>query len=296
MAAKGSDADDAERDIELPEDSDGGLDFVRSIGRQFRLLRERAGLSQEETGAALGYSEDTISSVERARRVPQADLLRRAGQLFDDGGVLAETVADLESAKKKFRIKHPSWFREYARLEGSASEINSYATMVIPGLLQTEPYAHALYRARQPPLAEETIEKWVAGRMARQEILNNPVSWPPPKNTYVIEESVLLRPVGGPEVRRGQLANLLRAADLRSTELQIMPTEQEDHPGVNGPFILITPKGRSQLGYLETHGRPRLISDQEEVRVLAARYGSIRAQALGFRESRKLIEKYLGEL
>ncbi|WP_405391563.1 Scr1 family TA system antitoxin-like transcriptional regulator [Streptomyces sp. NBC_01102] len=54
----------------------------------------------------------------------------------------------------------------------------------------------------------------------------------------------------------------------------------EDHSALEGPFILLTPKGRGQLAYLEVQSTNRLITDAEEVRVLAARYGSIRGQAL----------------
>jgi transcriptional regulator with XRE-family HTH domain len=288
--------EDTERDVELPEDSDGGLDFVRALGKQFRVLRERADLSQEAAAGRLGYSDDLISSIERGRRVPQTELLRRADRLYDAGGVLAAVADDLEEAKRKFRTKHPAWFRTFVRLEAQAKEINEYATMVIPGLLQTEAYARAIHRARQPSLDDETIERRVTARLARQEILNAPVSWPPPKATFVIEESVLLRPVGNGEVRRGQLLNLLRASELQYVEIQIMPIARDDHPSLDGPFTLLTPKGRGQLGYVGSMGHARLITDPEEVRLMAAQYGSIRAQALGFRESRELIEKLLGDL
>jgi hypothetical protein len=102
--------------------------------------------------------------------------------------------------------------------------------------------------------------------------------------------------MGGPEVRQGQLRNLLRASELQGTEVQIMPTERDDHPGLEGAFTLLMPKGRAQVAYFESHGHARLVTDTEEVRLLAARYGSIRAQALGFGESRELIEKLLGDL
>jgi transcriptional regulator with XRE-family HTH domain len=106
----------SERDVELPEDSDGGLDFVRALGKQFRVLRERAGLSQDAAAEQLGYSADLLSSVERARRVPQSELLRNADRLYDAGGVLAAVADDLEEAKRKFRTKHPAWFRTFVRL------------------------------------------------------------------------------------------------------------------------------------------------------------------------------------
>jgi transcriptional regulator with XRE-family HTH domain len=280
-------------DTELPEDNDGARDFFRAIGKQLKFLRERAGLTQQEAADRLGWGMDLLSSVERGRRVPQPDLLAAADTLYRTGGLLMVMAEDIQEAKTKARVRHPAWFRIFARLEAKAVEINNYTTMVIPGLLQTEGYARALYRVRQPALDEATIEKYVQDRLARQEILTK---WPPPKTTFVVEESALHRPIGGPEVRRAQLQNLLRASELRGTELQVMPTACEDHPGMEGPFVLLTPQGRPQVAYFESHGHNRLITDPEQVRLLASRYGSIRAQALGFRESLALIEKLLGDL
>jgi transcriptional regulator with XRE-family HTH domain len=278
-------------EAELPEDNDSALDFFRAIGKQLKLLRERAGFTQQQLAERLNYGVDQIASVENGRRVAQPDLLAKADKLFDMHGLLTVTSEDIQKARDKARQRHPAWFRIYARLEAEAVEIHEYATMVIPGLLQTEAYARARYQARQPRLDEATIEKRVADRLSRQEIL---MKWPPPDTTFVIEESVLHRPIGGWEVMRGQLQNLLRASELRGVELQIMPTERAEHPGLPGPFTVLTPKGKPQLGYVESNGQPRLITDADQVRAMANRYGNIRAQALNFRESQALIEKLLG--
>jgi transcriptional regulator with XRE-family HTH domain len=283
----------AEQSAELPEDNDSALDFFRAIGKQLRFLREQAGFTQRQVADRFNYGVDQIASVERGRRVPYPDLLTKADKLYGTDGLLAVTAEDIKKARDKARQRHPAWFRIYARLEAAAVEIHEYATMVIPGLLQTEAYARALYEVRQPRLDEALIEKRVADRLSRQEILTK---WPPPDTTFVVEESVLYRPIGGPEVMRGELRNLLRASELRGTEIQVMPTERADHPGLDGPFNLLTPKGKAQLGYVESHRQPRLITDAEQVRRMANQYGSIRAQALNFRESQALIEKLLGEL
>jgi hypothetical protein len=200
---------------------------------------------------------------------------------------------DLRKANEKVRLRHPTWYRQVAAIEAKAVEIHSYTTMVFHGLLQTEAYARAAYRARRPALDEETIEQRVADRLERQQILT---VWPPLCASFVIEESVLHRPLGGRAVHRGQLRNLLRIAELRDTEVQVMPMRCEEHPDLEGPFTLMTPKGKPQMAYMESHGHPRIIADAEEVRLMAARYGSIRAHALTPRESVALIERMLGEL
>ncbi|WP_328668253.1 helix-turn-helix transcriptional regulator [Streptomyces sp. NBC_00322] len=279
-----------ERRPDPPEDADGAADLNRAVGKQLKLLRERAGWTQKELGDRLGYGEDLISSLERGRRTPQPELLDAADDLLGAGGLLKATKDDV--ARAKARVRHPAWFRDYARLEAEAVEVNFYSTLTVPGLLQTEEYARLIFSAFQPLLAEETIEQRVAARLARQELL---MRWPAPTVTAVVDESVLRRRVGGSEVLQGQLKHLMTLGNLRSTTIQVLPLGCEEHGGFEGPFILLTPKGKHQVGYVEVQGVNRLITDAEEVRILAARYGSIRGQALTPRESLALIESLLGE-
>ncbi|GLX47320.1 transcriptional regulator [Streptomyces hygroscopicus subsp. hygroscopicus] len=268
-------------------------DLMRAVGKQVKLLRERAGLTQRELGDRLGYSEDLVSSLERGRRTPQREFLEAADELLDADGLLRATIEDVERAKAKARVRHPAWFRDYARLEREAVEIDFYNCHDVPGLFQTERRIRALYEMRKPLLDEETVEQRVISRLARQDILTQ---WPPPMITAVVEEVVLQRPLGERDVHREQLEQLLRLARLRNVELQVMPTGRTQHAGMGGSFILLTPKGKPQLGYVEAQSSSRLVTDVEEVRILAARYGSIRAQALTMQESLALIEKMVAEL
>lgn len=264
--------------------------LFRVVGRQIRLLRERAELTQRELGERLGYSEDLIRSLERGRRTAQPEFLDAADELLGAGGLLRAAKDDVARARTRARVKHPAWFRDYARLEAEAVEVHEYASHVVPGLLQTEDHARALFAMRKPLLDEATIEQRVAARLARQDLLTR---WPAPIVTCIVEEVVLHRPVGGRHVHRAQLEQLLALGQLRSLELQVMPTARDEHAGLGGPFILLTPPGRAQLAYVEVQNVSRLITDTDEVRILAARYGSIRAQALTPSDSLAAIKELL---
>ncbi|WP_035840631.1 helix-turn-helix domain-containing protein [Kitasatospora azatica] len=278
---------------EAPEDPDDSTEFFRAIGKQLKLLRERAGLTQKQLADRLGYSEDLVSSVERGRRIPQPEFLEAADTFLKAGGLLIVTQEEIKKAKAKAQVKHPAWFRVFARHETAAVERHEYSTHDISGLLQTEDHARAVFSMRKPLLAEQTIEDRVVARLARQEILEG---WPTPEASWIIEEAVLRRPIGGLRVHRGQLEKLLQVGRKRSVELQVMPQDRPEHAGLSGPFVLLTPRGKSQLGYIEVQSFSQLITDPEEVRILAAKYSSLRAQALTPPESLALIEKMLGEL
>jgi transcriptional regulator with XRE-family HTH domain len=283
----------AERNAGDPAGSEEAADLFRAIGRQIKTARERAGLSQKEFGAQVGYGEEQISAVERGRRTPQPEFLKASDVLLDCGGLLAVAAEDVERAKQRRRVRHPEWFQDYAELEAKAVELCYYANQAVPGQFQTEAYARAVFASRQPFFDEETIEQRVAARLARQELLHK---WPPPTVSAIVQEAVLRQVFGGREVLQEQLEHLARVSRLRHVEIQIMPMVSEDHAGMGGPFTLLEIKGRPRVAYLEVQHISRLITDPEEVRLLAAKYGSIRGQALTTRESLRLIEKMLGDL
>ncbi|MFD7167069.1 helix-turn-helix domain-containing protein [Streptomyces violascens] len=278
---------------EHPVESDGTAHLFKALGKQIKVLRERAGLSQRELGAMVSYGEDLISAIERGVRTPQPEFLERIDELLGADGVLKAAVPEVREALARSRTRHPDWFRDYAEAEAKAVALHDYTAQVVPGLLQTEQYARAVFIHRRPLLDDETIEKRVADRLARQQIFQR---WPAPTFSFVLEETVLQRPMGGPEVHAQQLRRLLDVGQLRTVELQVMPTACPDHPSLDGAFTLLTPKGRQQVAYVESYGHARLSTEPEDVRIFSERYGIIRAQALTPRKSLSLIEEMLKAL
>ncbi|MFI2733474.1 Scr1 family TA system antitoxin-like transcriptional regulator [Streptomyces sp. NPDC018711] len=284
---------DKEERPERPSEVDGTAHLFRALGKIIKVLRRNAGLSQAELADIAHCSEDLISAIERGVRVPQPDFLVQLDPVLGAGGVLKAAVEDLRAALSRARVRHPDWFRSFAKAQAEAVALHYYEVQAVPGLLQTPAYAEAVFRHRRPLYDEETIGKRLADRLARQVIFEK---WPGPTMSFVIEEAVLRRPLGGRDAFREQLRRIAEVAQLRTVHVQIMPTDREEHPALGGAFTLLTPKGRREVAYTESYGHPRLITDPEEVRMFSERYGIIRAQALTPRESLELIEKMLGEL
>jgi hypothetical protein len=190
------------------------------------------------------------------------------------------------------KVRYPKQVRDLAQMEARAVELGAYVGLSIHGLLQTPEHARALFEAWQPAYSPEEVERMVAARMARQSIFERS---PAPSLSFVQEEATLRRPVGGTMVWRQQLEHLLEVGRLRNVTLQVMPTNSEAHPGLNGKIEVLkfadgTAVGRSDGAY---SGRPT--TDPKQLRVLELRYGTIRAQALTPRESLAFIEQVLGE-
>lgn len=264
----------------------GGADILRCIGRQIKVFRNRAGLSRIELGERIGYGPDMVAAVEQGRRPPQPGFLDGADEALDAFGVLK--AAKDEVVKASF----PKRFRDVAGLEEQAVACHSFETQVVSGVLQTEDYARAVLGMLRPLLNEETIEQQVAARVARQSVFSR---WPAPLMGFVLQEPVLHYPYGGRAVLREQLERLLEIGQMRNVEIQVMPTDREDHAGTGGPFLLLEPKGQPLVAYAEVQGEGGVITDRQKVHRIKERYGIIRAQALTPRESLKQIEKVLGE-
>lgn len=263
-------------------------ELLRSFGRQWKIFRERAGLTQAELGKQLGYGGAQIAAIEQGRRIARPELIERVDELLDAGGVLLARKKELALAR------YPAFFRGAARIEEEAVEFHDYAALVVPGMLQTEEYARTMFAMWRPRWTEAETEQLVAARLARHAFFDRK---PAPTASFVLDEVVLHRPFGGREVLRGQLEQLLLIGDNPNVEIQVMPTRVIDHACVDGPFTLMTPQRGEQVAYLESQSNGRVITDRETVRGFAVRYGILRAQALSPKDSLRHIEKLLqGEL
>ncbi|MFI8425904.1 Scr1 family TA system antitoxin-like transcriptional regulator [Streptomyces sp. NPDC085479] len=278
---------------EKPSEVDGTAHLFKALGKIIKVLRTNAGLSQAQLAAETHCSEDLVSAMERGVRTPQPEFLLRAETVLNAGGVLEAAVEDTEKAISRARTRHPDWFRSFAAAEAEAVALHYFAPQAVPGILQTQGYAEAVFRHRRPLYDEATVEKRLADRLARQVIFEKQ---PAPTMSFVIEEAALRRPLGGRDAFREQLQRVIAVAKLWRVHLQVMPIGCEEHPALEGEFTLLTLKGKREVSYIESYQHARLITDPDEVRMYSERYGIMRAQALTPRESLEHLEKLLGEL
>ncbi|MFH8339118.1 DUF5753 domain-containing protein [Streptomyces sp. AM6-12] len=272
-------------DAELGDEEAGAV--IRTVARQLKLWREAAGLTQAEFGTLIGYGEELVSSVERRRRIPRPEYLDAADEALRAEGRISAMKADLEEAR------YPKKVRDVKRLEAEAVEICSYNNSIVDGLLQTADYARAVIGSQRPPLTVEDLERQVAARLARQEIIDTAKAQP--LFSFVLCESTLRRLIGGKMVMRGQLERMLEVAQLPNVDLQVLPLGSEENSGLDGPFRLLKLKDGATVTLSEAAFISRMFCNPKETNLGDMRYGIIRAQALTPRQSLALIDKVLGE-
>ncbi len=272
-------------EVQQPE-YEVGTGMLCVFGRQLKLFRERAGLDRAKLGSLTGYSASTIASFEQGRRIPPPKFIDQVDEVLEAGGVLSASKEEVA------RAQYPAFFRDAAKLEAEAVELHVYDSQLVNGLLQTEEYVRAVFAMWQPLLDEALIEQRVVARLSRQEIFSRR---PAPHLSFVIEEAVLLRPLGGQAVWRGQLEHLMLIAEKRNVVVQVMPLSHQEHAGLAGPFTLMEVKDGRRIAYTEVQGDSRVHTERQRVRQLERTYGILRAQAHTPTESLALIERILGE-
>lgn len=213
------------------------------LGSQLRRLREEAEVSREDAGYAIRASGSKISRMELGRvsfkERDVNDLLTLYGVTDDnerDGLITLARQANQAGWWHSYSDILPHWFQAYVGLEEAAARIRTYEVQFVPGLLQTEDYARAVTVQGRPDASTDEIERRVKLRLTRQQLL---AKSQPPRLWAVVDEAALRRPIGGPEVMRGQLERLLSAMKLPTVTLQVMPFRFGGHAAEGGAFSLL---------------------------------------------------------
>jgi hypothetical protein len=186
-------------------------------------------------------------------RITSGEVMELCETYGVDGTKREQLVLLARSARQR------DWWREYSdyvkkgfidflAFEAEARTSRGYEAQVIPGILQCPEYARAILWGVEPRGAVE-VERGVALRRARQERITASVN---PLNVWaIIDEAVLHRAVGHPEVMQAQLHHLLDLGELRNVSIQVLPYQTGIHAAIDGPFVLLSFDGYPDLLYIE---------------------------------------------
>ncbi|RLL67331.1 helix-turn-helix transcriptional regulator [Streptomyces sp. Z26] len=209
------------------------------LGRRLHDMRQAADVSLEDAAKTLRVKPLTIRRLEKAevglKPLYVEKLLETYGaeqQEIDEFVDLAER-ANEPGWWHAYRDVVPNWFTAYVSLETGAKTLRTYEPHYVTGLLQTYPYARAVLGGGFPNENDEDLERRVDLRLRRQGLLEKsdaPTLW------VVMEEAVLHRAVGGPEVMREQIDRLLEVSELDHVSVDVVPFSAGAHVGACAPF------------------------------------------------------------
>lgn len=259
----------------------------RAVGALLAHYRKQARLTQEQLAERVSISVDTVASIEQGRLALQPDRADQFDELLGTGGALGVLVEQMPVREKVVQFA-----QSLVDHEQEAVGILSYQSLAVPGLLQTQDYCRALFDYKYPAIGTETAEQWVSARMERQLVLQRDR---PPVCHFILEESILRRPVGGADVMREQFRQILQYTEPVHMSFQIMPMDATPHAGLGGPMVLLETPEHVPLVYLEVQSASFLVEDPGEVSHYHHKYGMLRSQALSPDESARLLHGLLGD-
>ncbi|WP_369974530.1 helix-turn-helix domain-containing protein [Nocardiopsis sp. FIRDI 009] len=261
---------------------------------QLRRMREAAGLTGTEAANRVGMSRAALGKVETAetRRVPtkQLDAMIATYEVPPaEAEALRQLAADAGERGWWWRYRDVFGHDSLPDFEAEASLIQTYEIATVPGLLQTPEYAEAIFRGG-PLTSQDHIDRKVEARMRRREILHRHDN--PPRLWAVIDEAALRRPIGGPEVMRGQLDYLARIGQYPTIDIQVLPFAVGAHAGLGIAFTILqfAEPLDPTIVYTDTIGAGLFEEDPDEVNRYLSTFSHVQAAAASTVASAQIIE------
>src|SRR5450755_2828205 len=280
-------------------DSDPYSSPLAYFRAELKRLRERSGMTQGEVAEQTNYALSTVSAYETGRLVPSAGFAERADEVFgtDDYDEAAKTrngdLARLQRLVERVSVR--SWFRDRMDVERRATEIREYDSYQIPGLLQTEDYARAVISAGRPKMSEDEIERAVAVRMTRQQILERDDDLPAdqdntPRLWAILDEAALLRIVGSTEIMRVQRDHLADMTKRPNITIQVISNGEGVTCAYGRAFTILISNNGPSVVYLEDLINAHNVRTRDEVAQFTLKFDHLRSNALTDDKSQRLIK------
>ncbi|MFF3933522.1 helix-turn-helix domain-containing protein [Streptomyces hirsutus] len=265
--------------IQTLDPSASPLDYY---GWELRRQREAHGLKQGQLGEIIFCTGSLIGQIETTRKIPTRDFSERVDAALGTDGTFSRLIGLV------LRSQLPTWFQPHAEMEARATYLSTYQAQLVYGLLQTKEYARAVLATGMP----DDLDNLVAARMERQRILEREQ---PPLTWAVLDEAVLLRPIGGHEVMRRQLAHLLEFTRHRWVHVQVLPNAAGEHASLAGSFTVMRFNDDPDVVYTEDLISGHMTANPETLREASLRYARLQAAALSVEESAALIARVMEE-
>jgi transcriptional regulator with XRE-family HTH domain len=271
----------------------------RRLGGALKGFREKAGLTIDVSASEMGWDNGKLSRIENAKAQIWP---REIAPLLKVYGVEDPVIVTALEELAKNAGKQGWWqtygdviggvYQDYMFLESDASSLRVHAPNVIHGLLQTNGYAREVIAATAITRSPDEVAALAEVRQARQAILTRPGN--PLKVWAVIHEAALRQGFPArPDVMPAQLQRLLDLSELTNVDIQVMPLDASPHPGLAGPFDIVSFGGPWPTVVNLENLRGGFFMEGDDVAVFEAAFERTVAAALPIDVSRETIKKIM---
>ncbi|MCX4964139.1 helix-turn-helix transcriptional regulator [Streptomyces sp. NBC_00654] len=267
------------------KDIDGSAGVPQFYGKELRFKREEAGLTLEKLVAGSFYGITYLSEIEHGNRRMPADLAKHVDRVLGTDGFFERRCEDVRQAK---RGAHAAFFAPVAEAETRARTIDQWSGTLIPGLLQTRSYAHAVIRSTHSLDTPEEAKAKIDARLERARLFDDPKR---PEYWVVLHECLIRQPIIAPMEMAEQLDQIAALVRRGRIVTQILPWNGPTRPLTELPLLLLDFDSEPPLLYTEGPYHGQIIDDPSIVMHYRKAYDRLRAAALPPEVSLALIEQ-----
>jgi transcriptional regulator with XRE-family HTH domain len=214
-----------------------------------RRARQRTDLTQTEVAKELSVSLSKIQRIEIGEvAVSETDLralLRLYGVTEPDA--VAAMAADARLARRERYTTDPEYrknltpsLRRLVQFEAAATQIRSYQSILLPGVLQTPAMARYIIDEVGNHLTDDQRRVRFESRMRRRKAVIETANGP--EYYLVLDESVIMRNVGGAALMAEQLDDLAKTSNRPHVYIRVVPLSESRGAiiGMLGSFMLMS--------------------------------------------------------
>jgi DNA-binding XRE family transcriptional regulator len=241
----------------------------RRLRTRLRAAREKVGKTQQEAAQDLGWPREKVLRIEKGSIQAQPGDVRALASLYNlQDPKLVNALIEMSKIAKL-----PGWnsysdifskdYINYLGLEAVADKVSQSHPSLVPGLLQTQPYAEEILKRAHRNDSTQRVARMLEARLLRQEIFQGDAG---PAFHIVIDEAALRHTIGSPEVMKEQINHLLELTKNARLTLLVAPFESGAHPGLLGPFIHLdlSTEGFEDVVFLENPNGDSIIKDDQQ--------------------------------
>lgn len=279
----------------MPPRLRGTAVIQKRLGAELRRIRDARGFRLDDVADELQVSPSTVSRIETGHTVPKVWEVKALAAFYGTDPAVEAELVEWAGA-----LKEGGWWRPIAKslqadiqylvsLESESAEIRNHCISIVYGLLQPQAYARELFKTLLPEAADDRIEEFVALRMRRQETITR--SDDPVQLHVIADEACLHRPIGSPDVTRGQLAALLERAELPNVTLQVLGLHQSFHRAALTAFTIFLPRlAEVDPEVVSLERLDQEVFEEANVDIYKTVFADLSQHALDPAASRKLID------
>ncbi|MBW8092590.1 helix-turn-helix domain-containing protein [Streptomyces hygroscopicus] len=272
----------------------------RRLGAELRKMREHAGMNVAQAAQHLGVDRTRISNTEAGRFGVSEERVRSLAAIYSCGDTAyIDALVDMAVERvhgwwEEYRGKLSAGALDLAELEHHAVSMRLVTTMHVPGLLQTEDYAKAVFATAVPEPTAVLLRRRLSHRLRRRDVLDRD---DPPPCTFIIHEAALRVAFGGPKVARGQLEHILEASERDNVTVRVVPFSAGGFPNAgSSAFYAAGPVPQLDTLQLDSSGGVEFLDSETHLANYRAVLDRVEAMSLGPKDTRDLIHAVAQQL